>query len=48
MTLWKNLAFTRRKLSITTKFNIAFTTSLLLMVIVALSGLFAINNVSHQ
>ena|GEM_PF-1060601 len=48
MNLWKHLALTRRKLSITTKFNLAFITLLLLMVIVALSGLFSMNNVSRQ
>lgn len=48
MNLWKHLALTRRQLSINTKFKLAFITLLLLMVIVALTGLLAMSNVHHQ
>lgn len=48
MTLWKRLIRARRKLSITTKFTLAFVTLLLLIIIVALTGFISLNSVQNE
>ncbi len=48
MRLWKRLIRTRRRLSITTKFGLAFIALLLLINIVALTGFISLNGVQSE
>src|SRR5689334_16904078 len=48
MNLWKRLVIARRRLSITTKFLLAFVFLLLLIGIVALTGVISLNEVRSE